>query len=313
MCAFFRRVQHVPCFEPRFRHDERQAHCSETLLNQAARYTRIIGRENLGATRNIDAADASLSNIRLASRKHVAQNLLDVEQLSQTRAVYVSIETCDAGHGLSARMGLRRQHLIPLKADDVIDLFNRKPLGRPGKLSDEQDPWFPPRCTTRQPRQVNDRNDLPANISNAEDVVRRACDDRKGRHLDDLPNLEHVDAVKFALRRVRCFAKAEQEQFEAVVSGQVGPLLNIMLGTTHLIRLDSVQHDRLFGARFDIVDDAAFFSGCKQAANRLRKVRIRKPTMRSVSKRWSNFEFYCSDVCRLAIASYVLTTHSSPA
>src|SRR5471032_2253559 len=102
MCAFFRRVQHVPRFEPRLRHDERQAHCSETLFNQAARYTRIISRENFGATRNIDATYASLSNIRLASRQHVAQNLLDVKQLSQTRAVYVSIETGDAGHGLSA-------------------------------------------------------------------------------------------------------------------------------------------------------------------------------------------------------------------
>jgi hypothetical protein len=38
-------------------------------------------------------------------------------------------------------------------------------------------------------------------------------------------------------------------------------LLNIMLGIAHLICPDSVRHDRLFGARFDMVDDAAFCFG----------------------------------------------------
>ena len=126
-------------------------------------------------------------------------------------------------------MRFRRQHLVPLQPRDIVDFLDGEALRRAREFGDEQDLRPILRTATGDLRQIDDRDDLAANVRDAENLRFRARDGRDGGHRENFTDLEYIDAVEFALLRIRGFAQAEQQQLEHIVAGEPDPLLDIVL------------------------------------------------------------------------------------
>ena len=233
LCPGRKALQLVPGFLAGLAHDVGQPHGLETLLDHGPRDQRIVGGQDDAAGLEFDMrADILGIDVRFGRRHHLAQDRFDVEHLGQTIAV-VAVQAGDAGDHAAGAIAFGRQHLTPVEPYDVFDRFDGKSLRAAGVFGDQQDVEACLRGTARHRRQVDDRQNLTAQIDHAHHVGRRSGDGRDGRHGQDLANLEHIDAEQLAAAEAGVSAQTKQQQFQFVGTGQIGPFVDFLLDGLH--------------------------------------------------------------------------------
>ena len=124
-------VQRVPSLLTGFRHDQGNAHGFQTLFNQAARKSRVVGRENFRtrAQRYLGAYRRGI-DFWLAGRQHFAQqDLFHIQHLNQAGMIGICVELGDTGYQAALGVIFCGNDLIPFQANDLFHGLYGKSLG----------------------------------------------------------------------------------------------------------------------------------------------------------------------------------------
>ena len=187
-------LQFVPGFLARFAHDVRQAHGGESIFDHGARDERIVRCQDDGARlERYLGADTLGIDSRVVRRHDLTQDGFHVENLCQPIAI-LAIQPGEAGDHAAGAIIFSRQHLAPVETHDVLHRLDGKGLGAAGVLGNQQDIQPGAGRAPGNRRQIDDRQDLPAQIDHTHHVGWRSGHRGDHGHRNDLSDLEYIDA-----------------------------------------------------------------------------------------------------------------------